>query len=438
MRFVFVVLSLVLFVSTAHARDWYVSTEGKGKKGTLQKPAKDLGNIASRLAAGDVIHIAEGAYVGRGKCGSDVITVPVQIIGGYSNDFKTRDPWGKHRTILTGDNMSKNWVRTPRIFIDLMKYKGTEMPNIVVDGVIIDNAGRNRYKTDAQQSIIRMANPKTGQNPTPDQGGLVIRVQRTGTPTGAWNILVQNCVVANCAPSQGALSVSGYRKTKVTIRNNIVINNTGTGLLAGTKYRPRDNENKVQFLIENNTILCTWKFDPSAQSYSGNAFKADPDTIVVARGNVIGFSDKYGIHNAAKANITLIGNVIVGNVEADYLEFDTKIDLEDMEDEAEHLGDDTEDNVKEKINIPIGKEWATLYGSRVLVDRNAAEADIKAQKTAANEIRAMLGLPLQAGTVDGPGSPVWLHRISIDDAIAAGQGRYGGKYGSAKPASASK
>jgi hypothetical protein len=63
--------------------------------------------------------------------------------------------------------MSKNWVSTLRLMIDLMKYKGKEMPAIIVDGVIIDSAGRNHYKTEKQMIIARKADPKTGHNPTP-------------------------------------------------------------------------------------------------------------------------------------------------------------------------------------------------------------------------------------------------------------------------------
>ncbi len=423
---------LPLFAAPTEARDWYVSrARGKGKKGTQEKPAKDLGNIVKKLKPGDVIRIAGGTYLGRGKTGADVILVPVTILGGFSEDFATRDPWGKHKTILSGDNLSKNWVNNPRLMIDLMKYRERDNAPIVVDGLIVDDAGRNRYAAGKQQMIVRLADPKTGKNPTPGFGGIVVRASRC--LGGPWSITVQNCIVLNSAPTQGAMSVSGHQSSKIRIRNNIVINNTGTGIILGTKFRPRDGKNVPSFVVENNTVLFTWKYSPSSQSFSGNSIKVDPDTVSVLRHNVLGFADKYGIHNAAKGNITLIENVIVGNIAADYLEFDTKMALEDIEDEADLLGDDTEGNVQIKLPVPVGQEWLQLWGGRVLIDRNAAEADIKAQKSAVNDIRSMLGLPLQAGTVKGQESPVWLHRMTIDDAIAAGSKKYGGKYGSSMP-----
>ena len=418
------------------AADYYVSaSRGKGKKATIEKPTKDLGNIIKKLKSGDTIHIAEGIYLGRGKNGSNVITVPVSIIGGYNDDFSARDPWGEHKTIFSGENMSKNWVRTPRLIIDLMKYKGKEMPPIVVDGIIVDDAARNRYTSDDEHEIIRMANPKTKQNSTPDQGGLVIRVSKTGNfdEDAYWDVTVQNCVVMNSAPPQGALSVSGYKNSQIKIRNNIVINNTGTGIFAGTKYRPREDADQPEFVIENNTVLFTWKYEPAAQSYSGNSIKFDPDTVATVENNVFAFNDRYAVQNAAKAEVSLNSNLITGSVEADYLEFDTRIQLEDMEDEADYL-EESEDNVKESVSIPITPDWAKLYASRVLIDRNAIEADIQVQRNAVNEIRAMLGLPLQAGTVDVPQSPAWLPRLSVDDAIKAGTHQYLDQYGASKTA----
>ncbi len=432
---IIVIMGLLIISVPSFAKDYYVSSaRGKGKKATIENPAKDLGNIISKLKPGDTVHIASGSYMGKGGNGSDVITVPVSIIGGYDDNFKNRDPWSQYRTILSGDNMSKNWVSTPRLMIDLMKYKGKEMPAIVVDGVIIDSAGRNRYKTEKQMIIARKADPKTGHNPTPDTGGLVIRVSKTGnySPDTKWDITVKNCVVMNNAPTQGALSVSGYAKSDIKIQNNIVINNTGTGIIAGTKYHGKGGDEPT-FLIEGNTVLFTWKYDSYVQGFSGETLKVEKGTSSIVKNNVFGFADMFGINNAAKASILLSDNIIIGNVVSDYLEFDTKINLEDLEDEAEFLHEDSGNNSVEKISIPVSKEWAQAYGDRILIDRNAVEADVKVQMTRANQIRSILGLPLQAGTVKTEESPVWLHRMSIDHAVKTGMNKYQGKYGSEKP-----
>ena len=424
----------LLMVNYAVAKDYYVSaSRGKGKKASKEKPAKDLGNIVSKLKPGDTIHIAGGKYTGKGDCGSVVIKVPVSIIGGYSDDFSSRDPWGKHQTILTGINKSDNWDRDPALFIDLNRYREKAMPEIVVDGIIVDHADRNRYAADKKIKIVRSANPKLKQNPTPDRGGLVIGVGKTGDLNGKWKVTVRNCIVMNTAPPQGALTVAGYKGSEITIENNLVINNTGTGIMCATKFAGRDEKQSPKFNVKNNTILFSWKYEPSAQSYSGNSIYFDTGVMASVKNNVLAFADKIGVNNIKKAKILLAENIILGNVEADYLEFNTKMALDDMEDEGEFLHEDSTDNVCEKIKVPVSKEWATLYASRVLVDRNAAEADIKAQKTAANEIRSILGLPLRAGTVDGPTSNVWLPQMSIEMAVKCGSQKYLSKYGCSVP-----
>jgi hypothetical protein len=428
------IVAVISIVNQLYAEDYFVSaTRGKGKKASKEKPAKDLGNITSKLKPGDTIHIAAGKYTGRGDCGTVLVTVPVNIIGGYNDEFTARDPWGKYKTIFTGINKSDNWKREPALFVDLMKYRQKEMPAILIDGIIVDHADRNRYGSDKQVKIIRSANPKTKQNPTPDQGGLVVRAGKSGDLNGKWNITVQNCIVINTAPSQGALSVAGYKGSMINIKNNLVMNNTGTGIMCSTKYAGSDESLAPQFLVENNTVLFSWKYDPSAQSYSGNSIKFDNGVIAKLQNNVFAFADKIGINNISKAKLLVKENLILGNVQADYLEFDTKMSLDDIEDEAEFLHEDSTDNIQEKISLPVDKEWAKNYASRVLVDRNAAEADIKAQKTSANEIRSILGLPLRAGTVDGPTSAIWLNRVKIDDAIKCGSKPYKEKYGCKMP-----
>lgn len=418
-------------VREADARDWYVSiTRGKGKTGSKEKPAKQLGNIIKKLAPGDIVHIAEGTYLGRGDNGSNVITVPVSIIGGYSDDFSKRDPWGKHRTIFSGDNKTKNYTYEPALMIDLMKvsprdgYPGT----ILVDGLILDHGARNRYKTDKNWEIVRLADPKTGKNPTPESGALVIRASKNGmfdkTP---WNITVRNNIVMNSAPTMGAMAISGYKKSKVIIRNNLIINNTGTGIYVGSKFAgAKYDKQGPEFLIENNSVLFTWKHDPMAQSYSGNVMDFDQSVRATIKNNVLAFADRHIIYNPRSTTILLKNNVMTASVDTEYLEFDTKIPLEDIEDEPDYIHEDTAGNASKALKLRVNPKWLKLYGSRVLIDRNKAEANISAQSSRANALRGMLGINLRAGKVAFPTSPVWLPRLSVNDAVIAGTSRYHG------------
>ncbi len=410
----------------AYARDWYVSAaRGKGKKGTQKKPAKDLGNIAKRLEPGDVVHIAEGVYFGRGKRGSTTIKVPVSIIGGYSDDFSKRDPWGAHRTVFGGANPSRNYTAEPSLFIDLMKYSGPNHP-VVVDGLIIDMGYRNRYKTAEQAKLLPKANPKTGENPSPSMGALVVRVSKSEKFDRGprWNIAVKNNIVINTYTNTGALSVSAYKGSKVTIHNNLVAQHSGHGIFVGSKYAGADA--LPEFDIAHNTVVFSWNSGFS----QGFNIGFDRATTAKVRNNLFAFSDIYAVWNGYKSKgITLVDNLITAGRKGDLLEFDTVIAVDEIEDEAEYLGDDTEGNVSAKIKLPVSKAFATVYGSRVVVDREKLEADIKATNSDANALRSMLGLPVRAGSVKWPKIEVFLNRLSIDDAVAIAAQPYDGQYG---------
>lgn len=425
------IFAFVFTTSNLSARDWYISiANGKGKSGTKEKPSKELANIISKLEPGDKIHIAEGVYLGKGDNGTHVINVPVEIYGGYSNDFSTRDPWGKHKTIFSGDNKTKNYQMTPALIIDLMKVKERDgyPGKVVVDGLILDHGARNHYKSDKNHKIIRLANPKTGANPTPESGALVISASKNGMfDKTTWDIKVENNIVMNSAPTMGAMSISGYKKSKVEIRNNLIINNTGTGLYVGSKFAgSKYDENGPNFLIENNTILFTWKHDPIAQSFSGNVMDFDASVRATVRNNVFAFADRHIIYNPRSTTLLLQNNIMTASVDTEYLEFNTKIILDDIEDEPDFIHEDSEGNEAKEVKVPINKDWLKLYGSRVLIDRNKAEADIKASATRANQLRSMLGLNLQAADQDFGEGDVWLPRLSVEEAIKAGTNQYHG------------
>ncbi|MFI4897104.1 MAG: hypothetical protein ACIARR_04695 [Phycisphaerales bacterium JB059] len=420
---------LASIAGEAVARDWYVcAATGKGKTGTIDKPAKDLGNIITKLEAGDRVFIAEGEYLGRGSSGHDEIKVPVEIYGGWSQDFTARDPWGAHKTVLSGDNMSKNWKGMYRLKIDARKWFDDEPARIVVDGVIIDNAPRNRYKTDDQVKIVRTANPKTGQNPTPGTGGIYVVSPKQG------EVVVRNCVVTNTAPTEGAFSLWGHQNSTITCENNLATNNTGNGFSLHSIWHSTDG--LPQFTFNNNSSLFNEKPGPG-DSDGGSALKLEADSVVVANANVFAFNDRFGVDNGRQARgVVLNNNIFAACTEGEYLEFDIAMSLDVIEDEPEHL-DEAEGNEIVGVAPPVSENWARKYFSRVVVDRNAAEADVKVEDTAENQLRSMLGLPLQ-GTSLGEYSEVWLPRMTVADAIASGAEQFLGSRGCRNPGTSSR
>tara|TARA_B100000965_G_scaffold44611_1_gene32694 strand:- start:655 stop:1977 length:1323 start_codon:yes stop_codon:yes gene_type:complete len=423
-----VALSAVTLCSPALAKDYYVSANrGRGKKATKKKPAKDLGNIISKLQPGDTVHIAEGTYLGRGENGSNTIDVPVSIIGGYSDDFSKRDPWGAHKTILSGNNLTQNYTPQPALKIDLMKshFKNIQGCEFVIDGLIIDHGARNRYQTDKQAKLLLKADPKTGKNPSPSLGGLVIWLNKSGKfdEGPPWKVTVQNCIILNTHQNQGALAVSGFRQSTITIRNNAVINHSGTGIFLGSKFHGAKDK-LPKFVVENNTVL----FSADSGMSQGFSLFMDTDLEATIKNNVFAFSDIYALNNGKKTkNVLLMNNLVAGARKADYVEGDMKMDIEEMIDEAELVHEDSDGNFSKKIKIPVSAEWAKVYGSRVVVDREKAEAGIKAKNSDANSLRSMLGLPLDAGSVKWPKIDVYLPRISVEDGVKAASTQYEGK-----------
>lgn len=412
------VVSSLAVSTVASAEEYFVSiTRGKGKDATKEKPAKDLGNLVAKLKDGDVINIAEGVYVGRDETGSDSIPVAVKIIGGWSDDFSKRDPWGAHKTVFAGVNAIGGSTQYRLI---LSPSKCAELG---VDGVIFDNGPRNNYLGDKELIISRQANAGKNLNATPESGAIKLELPRSCSAT------IQNNVVMNTAPTGGAIAAYGHQGGKIVIRNNLVINNTGEGIFAMSKWK--SNKELPQFTIENNTILFSWKHDPIA-TYGGNALKLDQELELVASNNVFAFGDYGGVDNIKVAKgITLKDNLFTGNRLYDYREFNTSVKVSEFEDEADQLKDST-GNVSAEVKVPVGEAFAKLYAGRKEISRAAVDAKAKAANNGANALRGMLGLPLQANAV-ADDAEVWLPRLSIDDAIRAGTAKYEGKYGCQKP-----
>lgn len=408
----------VAVANLAHAEEYFVSiNRGKGKDATKEKPAKDLGNLVAKLKDGDVVNIAEGVYVGRDESGSDNIPVAVKLVGGWSDDFSKRDPWGAHKTVFAGVS-SIGGSTQYRLIISPNKCA-----ELLVDGIVFDNGPRNHYLGDKELIISRQANATKNLNATPESGAIKLELPKNCSAT------IQNNVVMNTAPTGGAIAAWGHQAGKFLIRNNLIINNTGEGIFALTKWK--SNKELARFTIENNTVLFSWKHDPSA-TYGGNGLKMDQEVELTASNNVFAFGDYGGVDNIKVAKgITLKDNLFTGNRLYDYREFNTSVKVSELEDEADQLKDST-GNVSAEIKVPVGEAFAKLYAGRKEISRAEVDAKAKASNNGANALRGMLGLPLQANAV-ADDAEVWLPRLSIDDAIRAGTAKYEGKYGCQKP-----
>ncbi len=404
-------------------RMWYISkNKGSGQLGTKERPAKDLGNIIHRLKPNDVIFIAGGTYLSKGARGSDEINVPVKIYGGFDETFTKRDPWGATKTIFTGVNEYMKSTQ-PRLYIrtDQQRESNSQLSEgseIVVDGIIFDNGPRNRYHTTKNYAIRRQASPKSGQNPSPESGGVVI------TASKYMNVTVQNCVIMNTAPTQGALSVQVFKGGKGLIQNNLCVNNTGQGIHIKTGYMGSDKSLYPYFLVRNNTSLFNWKHDAIA-SYGGNALVVERNLIAVVENNVFGFGHMGGVYSKG-ADLLMNNNLFTGNSKYDYKEINSKMKVADILDESEFLNQYSEGNESVLIKINVSERWANVYGNRQEIRREDVDAAASASNSGANQLRSMLGLNLQANGV-AMDAEIFLPLITIEEALPVGAMPWNGK-----------
>ncbi|MEL6558038.1 MAG: hypothetical protein AAFQ94_07630 [Bacteroidota bacterium] len=409
-------------------REWYISkSTGSGQLGTKDRPAKDLGNIIHRLLPNDVIYIASGIYKSKGERGADEINVPVKIYGGYDVTFSQRDPWGKHQTIFTGDNQYQK-LTDPRLYIRTdqqreangQKSSGSE---IVVDGIIFDNGPRNRYHQNKGLAIRRKASPASGQNPSPESGGIVI------VASNYTNVTVRNCIVMNTAPTEGAISTRVFAGGKALIENNLSINNTGNAIHLRTGYVGSDPAKIPVYTVRRNTCLFTWKHDAIA-SYGGIGCAMDQNLVATLENNVFGFSHVGGVFSKL-TDLTMNNNLFTGNSKFDFKERNAMMNVDEILDESMKLNQYSEGNESALIRIPVGERWAKIYATRKEISRAQVDASVKASNTGANQLRSMLGMNLQgnASTLD---AEVFLPLMSIEEAIPAGSLPWNGK-GCTKP-----
>ena len=404
---------------TTKGNNYYISATGRGRTASKAQPAKDLAAVMMKLKAGDVVHIAGGTYKSKSGRGSDVISVSVSIIGGYSPDFSTRDPWGKYKTILTGTNDYSTGLTTSRLRIN-----GRAGNPVLIDGVIIDNAPRSRYKTDKHQLILRKANAAKGENPTPETPGIKILMKGVGA-----EVTVKNCIIMNTAPTQGALDIQLGKDGNATIQNNLIVNNTGEGIMAKTNWHGNTPVNYATYLIENNTILFSWKHDAIA-SYGGNSLMMDTSVNITANNNIFGFGDFGGVNNIKKCeNLVLNNNNFFGHKKYDF--YDTSgMNVNDMIDYADFLKDGN-GNVSKPVTLPLNKDWAALFAARKDISRAKVDASSTVSNSAENQVRGILGLNKMGSTVSLDAS-IWLHQMQVNDAVKLGLNQYDGK-GCQKP-----
>lgn len=237
---------------------YYISLSGSGNIGSEEKPAKSINAITDILKPGDIIHVAAGTYTQTNTLNQNIITVPVSIYGGYSLDFKARDPWGKYKTIFTS-NDEINSLSSQCININAPRLEG----KVVLDGLIIKNKSNTSKKLKSSSLNIEL-----GRNS---------------------EVAVMNCLIMNEAANQSAINIQINKNSVAIIEDNVIINYAGKGI--SLKPICFNSAEKPKFIIKNNTI-----FSDSNNMITSNHLNSevimDKNTKVLTSDNSLDISNK--------------------------------------------------------------------------------------------------------------------------------------------------
>lgn len=417
--------SLVIFaVATtafcASAKDVYVSlSSGKNKNaGTKEAPFKNIWKAVEKAQPGDVIHVAEGNYPGKMKCGWVQLDKPVSLIGGYSSDFSVRDPL-KHKTMFQpkNDQNDKKGSAMALMRIDFKNQKGFKM---LIDGLIFDDGFASSYhetkgKPEGFDTGMWLEGP--AMNKLRDKFPSANRYSLFATLGygTAGELEIRNCTFVN--GSNFGVNINWF-EGEVKMKNNVFCNNR---MIGANVQSSNGQPGKVKWEFENNTVLFTWsRLNDLADMGFGVRVNANVEAEI--ENNIIGLNVLTGFDNT-KGNgktkkIQLDGNVFFLNRESDVQMTVSpsvaKVRVDGFEDLE---GTDGIESIEDNVDLADPKVFAGRINAKYLnsfLSMKYSEST-KLDEGKCNGLRSVLGLPLQ-GTIKTT-CDMYANRYPMEDAL---------------------
>lgn len=392
--------------ATLWSADIYVSLgTGKNKNaGTKEAPLKNLWKALEKAETGDVIHLAEGNYPGKMKCGWFMMKKPVSIIGGYAKDFSERDPL-KYRTLFqpANENNDKKGAGQGLLHIEFDKSpmtapKGFKMK---IDGLIFDDGFASSYhatkgKPEGFDTGMWLQGPAfnpADKFPSANRYSLY----SAQASRGEGDIEIKNCVFVN--GSNMALNLNWY-KGEVEVENCVFVNNR----MIAANVTCANAQPSVKWSFKKNTVLFTWSRLNDLQDM-GFGVRVNTGVSAEIEDNIIGLNVLTGFDNTKgdgkKKKIKLDGNVFFLNRESDVQMTISpsiaKVRVDGFEDLE---GTDGIESIEDNVDLSDPKVFAGRIDAKYL---NAFLSMKYSEKTKLDEgkcnaLRSVLGLPLQ-GTI---------------------------------------
>ncbi len=375
-KYVFAVIFVFfLFSSVGFGKDIYVR-QGASGNGTKNAPYGKLWKAIKKAVRGDVIHVAEGTYTGKGGCGNFTIGIPgLTLAGGYSKDFSERNPF-KHLTILERDRNYKGKFTGLGEGIIEGDYQ-KDHSGLIVDGFVLNSETRNAYAPGKSKII-----PKKSW-----KGALFKAYSK--------NIKIRNCILIN--PYGNGIYVKWQGKDN-EISNNFIVNTFYAAIST------RSAQKNAVINIKHNTVVFSW-FQPGKGGgyglFIGKNGKAIVDSNVFAFIQTEGGEAGYAVSNTFGNDLTELKNNIFFQCQGGYyvyMDEDGKNlvvyksdDLSDLNDDPEsYMLEDAGGNSDQNPGLKPDKWYFEKFSNLVASEPGKLNMDTM------NQLRSMLGLPLQA------------------------------------------
>jgi len=416
------ILAIALCAAGLQAADIYVSlSTGKNKNpGTKEAPLKNLWKALENGAPGDVIHLAEGNYPGKMKCGWVQMDKPMSVIGGYSADFSQRDPL-KFKTMLQPTN-DQNDKKGTAMALFLINFKNKPFAGfkIVLDGLIFDDGFASSYhetkgKPEGFDTGMWLEGP--AWNKTRDKFPSANRYSlftQLGVGT-AGDLEVKNCTFVN--GSNFGANINWF-KGKVKMENNVFCNNRMIGVnVQSSNGKPFE----VEWEFEKNTVLFTWSrlndlADMGFGVRNNTGVKAEIKDNIIGLNVLTGFDNTKGNPKQKKTKID--GNIFFLNRESDVQMTVSpniaKVRVDGFEDLE---GTDGIESIEDNADLKDPKVFAGRINAKYLnafLSMKYSEST-KLDEGKCNGLRSVLGLPLQ-GTITTQ-CDMYANRYPLEDAL---------------------
>lgn len=389
-------LALGAFVFGA---DLYVS-QANGKKkgpGTKEEPFKAIADAIKAAQPGDTIRMAAGNYSGLLGASEIVIDKPVTVIGGYSDDFATRDI-AKFTTRIQPPNEKND---SKGLGVITLKLPAGAGPDMVIDGIVIDQSFMNSYhdtkgKPEGVETGMWLEPPAKGSK---DQFASAKSYSIYSETQGRFegNIIVRNCVFSNSG--NYGININLY-KGKVTVENNLFV---ACRMISCNVLCSSAQNGDVTCEFANNTVLFTWSRTDDFGDM-GYGYRCNAKVKSNVHHNIFGLNVMSGVDNTLgdpkTKSIILDNNVFFLNKQGDVTVTKSpsilkiKVDDDAFEDMVDLPGmEDVDGNISLKDPAAFKGAIDEAYLNAFLTASYSETTDFD-ENSPANQLRSALGMNL--------------------------------------------